>query len=69
MAEKVYQKAEIIGTSAKGYDAAIKSALVHARKAYKGLSWFEVVEQRGSLAGAKPVYQVTLKVGYLAPSK
>jgi dodecin len=66
MAEKVYKKVEVIGTSHQGYDDAIKNAVEHARKTQKGLSWFEVVEQRGNLAGQEIVFQVTLKIGCLA---
>jgi flavin-binding protein dodecin len=66
MTDRVYKKVEVVGTSTQGYDEAIKSAIEHARKNLKGLSWFEVVEQRGNLAGQEIVFQVTLKIGCLA---
>ena len=68
MAEQVYKKVEITGTSSQGYEAAIKSAVAYARKKHKDLSWFEVVEQRGNVKGADIIFQVTLKIGFLAPA-
>jgi dodecin len=64
MAEKVYKKVEIVGTSTKGYEDAVQNAIRQARKSLKGLSWFEVVEQRGNLLGSEIVFQVTIKVGF-----
>lgn len=64
MAEKVYKKIEIVGTSTKSYEEAIQNAIKQARRSLKGLSWFEVVEQRGNLAGPDVLFQATLKVGF-----
>jgi dodecin len=64
MSDKVYKKIEIVGTSSKGYEEAIQNAIAQARKSLKGLSWFEVVEQRGNVAGPEILFQVTLKVGF-----
>ena len=64
MADKVYKKIEIVGTSTQSLEAAIQNAIGQARKTIKGLSWFEVVEQRGNLLGPEIKFQVTLKVGF-----
>jgi dodecin len=64
MPDKVYKKIEIVGTSTQSLEAAIQNAIGQARKSLKGLSWFEVVEQRGNLLGPEIKYQVTLKVGF-----
>lgn len=64
MADKVYKKIEIVGTSNKSYEEAIQNAIDQARRTLKGLSWFEVVEQRGNLTGPDVLFQATLKVGF-----
>jgi dodecin len=64
MADKVYKKIEIVGTSTQGYEQAIQNAIEQARRTLKGLSWFEVVEHRGNLTGTEVMFQVTLKVGF-----
>ena len=60
----VYKKIEIVGTSSKSYEEAIQNAIQQARRTLKGLSWFEVVEQRGNLQGSNVLFQATLKVGF-----
>jgi flavin-binding protein dodecin len=64
MAGKAYRKTEVVGTSTKGFQEAVDTAIAEARKVWKGLAWFEVAEMRGNLAGKEVEYQVTLKVGY-----
>jgi dodecin len=65
MAERVYKKVELVGTSNQSYEMATRAAIEHARKHFKGLSWFEVVEQRGNVTGPEIVFQVTLKIGFV----
>jgi len=65
MEDHIYKKIEIIGTSDKSSDDAVKNALSRASSSIKNLRWFEVVETRGSIAdGAIERWQVTIKVGF-----
>jgi flavin-binding protein dodecin len=65
MSDHVYKIIELVGTSPKGTDDAIKNAIDRASKTLKNLDWFEVVETRGHLQNGKVAhYQVKLKVGF-----
>jgi flavin-binding protein dodecin len=65
MADPVYGKMELVGTSSKSFSDATAAAIAKAAQAVKHLSWFEVIEQRGNIVDdAVQQYQVTLKVGY-----
>ena len=65
MSDHVYKVVEIVGSSSKGTDDAIKNAIGRASKTLKNLDWFEVVETRGHLKGGKiSHYQVALKIGF-----
>jgi len=65
MEDHIYKKIEIIGTSDKSSDDAVKNALSRATSSIKNLRWFEIVETRGSIAdGAIERWQVTLKIGF-----
>ena len=62
---KTYKIIELVGTSDKSYDEAIRNALKEASKSLKALSWFEVVQMRGGITdGEISEYQVILKVGF-----
>ncbi len=65
MQDHVYKLTEIVGTSHKGNDAAIKAALDRAGKSLRNIRWWEVVGSRGFIEADGTVqYQVTLKVGF-----
>jgi len=65
MEDHIYKKIEIIGTSDKSSDDAVKNALLRASSSIKNLRWFEIIETRGSIAdGAIEKWQVTIKVGF-----
>jgi dodecin len=65
MADPVYRKSEFVGTSAKSFTEASANAVAKAGEDLRNMSWFEVVEQRGSIAEGKiQQYQVTIQVGY-----
>jgi dodecin len=65
MSDHTYRVIEIVGTSADGVDAAIKSGLARAAKTMHNLDWFEVQSVRGHLVdGEVAHYQVTMKVGF-----
>jgi len=63
--EKTYKQIELIGISEKGYEEAIQNAVAKASKSIHGLSWFEVLEQRGRIAeGRVAEYQVIIKAAF-----
>lgn len=60
-----YKKIEIVGTSDKGVDDAIKGAIKTASKTVKGISWFETTEIRGAVKDGEVMeYQVVLKAAF-----
>ncbi len=60
-----YKKIEIVGTSPNSYAEATRSAIAEAAKTVRNMSWFEVVELRGSIQDGKVAeFQVTLRVGF-----
>lgn len=65
MAEHVYKKIEITGTSTATIEKAIQNALARAAKTVHSMRWFEVVETRGDIEDGKVAHwQVTLKIGF-----
>jgi len=65
MANHVYKHIEITGSSTKGPQDAIETAVAKAGQTVHNLRWFEVLETRGFLEGNKIAHwQVTLKIGF-----
>jgi flavin-binding protein dodecin len=65
MKDHVYKIIELTGTSKISVEDAVAKALKRAHKTLKNLSWFEVVETRGSIDNGKVGHwQVTIKVGF-----
>ncbi len=65
MADTVYKKIEVVGTSTKSFSDATANGVAKAAETLHGMSWFEVVEMRGSIVDGKVhQYQVTLKIGF-----
>ena len=65
MAEHVYKKIEIVGSSPTGFEEAVQNALVRASKTIRNMRWFEVAESRGYIEDGKiDHWQVTLKIGF-----
>ena len=62
----VYRVTEIVGSSDRGIDDAVRCALDRAGKTLRHLDWFEVTQVRGQLNedGSIAYYQVMLKVGF-----
>ncbi len=61
----VYKKIEIVGTSKTSFAEAVKVAVAEAGKSLRHMSWFEVVEERGSIKDGKvDDFQVTVRVGF-----
>lgn len=65
MTHHVYKIIELVGSSPNSTDEAIRKAIETAGKTVRNLDWFEVVETRGQIVGAKVAhFQVKLKVGF-----
>ena len=63
--ERTYKQIELIGISDNNYEEAIQNAVSKASQTLHGLSWYEVIEQRGRIVDGKVVeYQVILKVAF-----
>jgi flavin-binding protein dodecin len=65
MPNHVYKIIELTGSSTTSSDDAVQRAIAKAAKTVHGMRWFEVIESRGQIAGAKVEHwQVTIKVGF-----
>jgi flavin-binding protein dodecin len=65
MAEHVYKTIELIGSSTKGPDDAVRAAVARAAPTVRNMRWFEVTETRGHIEGGKIAHwQVTVKIGF-----
>jgi len=65
MEDHVYKVINIVGSSEKGIEDAIQTAVSRAAQTLRNLRWFEVVETRGHIdEGRIQHYQVTLKIGF-----
>ena len=65
MAGHVYKKIDLVGSSTKSLDDAIRGAIARAGKTMHGLDWFEVTEIRGQIEEGEIAYfQVGVKVGF-----
>lgn len=65
MKDQIYKLIELTGTSTTSIEEAVAGAIRRAHKTVKNLSWFEVIETRGSInKGEVNRWQVTLKVGF-----
>lgn len=65
MAEHVYKKIELVGSSKVGIEDAVQNALNRAGKTIRNMRWFEVTETRGYIEeGGVAYWQVTVKIGF-----
>lgn len=65
MSEHVYKLIELVGSSTKSSDDAIRNAIARAEKTLRHLDWFEVLETRGHIdKGRVAHFQVRLRVGF-----
>ena len=64
MSNHVYKQIELVGSSTKSTDDAIKQAIERASETLRHLDWFEVTEVRGHIKDGKVAHwQVGLKIG------
>ena len=65
MSDHVYSVTEVVGTSTKGVDDAIATAVARASETVRNLEWFEVLHTRGHIVDGKVAHvQVTMKLGF-----
>jgi hypothetical protein len=65
MPDHVYKHFELTGSSIKGIDDAIRSAIQKSAKTVRNMHWFEVKETRGYIVdGNVSHWQVTLTIGF-----
>ena len=65
VSDHVYKTIELVGSSAKSPDDAVRNAIQRASATVRQLRWFEVVNTRGHIEDGKIAHwQVTLKVGF-----
>jgi len=65
MADHIYKKIELVGSSPNGIEDAVNNAISRDKKTVRNMRWFEVAETRGFLEeGHIAHWQVTLKVGF-----
>ncbi len=65
MADHIYKKIELVGSSEEGLQQAIENAIAKANETIRNMRWFEVVETRGHIAeGRIAHWQVTVKIGF-----
>ena len=63
--DHVYRVIELVGSSDKSIDDAIRVAIARASQTLRHLRWFEVVRTSGHVDNGKVGhFQVTLKVGF-----
>jgi len=60
-----YKLLELVGTSPISFAEAVKAAVAEASKTVRHMAWFEVIDQRGRIAGGQvQEFQVTIKIGF-----
>jgi dodecin len=65
MPDKTFKLIELVGSSEESIQQAVRNAIKRASASIKGISWFEVTQVRGQVAGGEvSQFQVTLKVGF-----
>jgi flavin-binding protein dodecin len=65
MANHVYKKIELTGSSPTSIEEAVQNALQRASETIRNMRWFEVTETRGQIENNQIAHwQVTIKVGF-----
>jgi flavin-binding protein dodecin len=65
MTHRVYKTLDLVGTSEKSVDDAVRMAIKRASATIRDLKWFELVQVRGQINGGEVTeIQVELKVGF-----
>lgn len=62
---QVYKSIELVGSSEKSFDEAVRTAVRRAGETMRGLQWIEVREQRGYIKdGEVREFQVKVQVWF-----
>jgi flavin-binding protein dodecin len=65
MPDHVYKTIELVGSSTRGMEDAVQKAIAKAAETVRNIRWFEVVDTRGHIEGARVAHwQVTVKLGF-----
>jgi flavin-binding protein dodecin len=65
MPDHVYKTIELVGSSTRGVEDAVRKAIAKAAQTVRNLRWFQVLDTRGHIEGGKVAHwQVTLKLGF-----
>ena len=65
MADRVYKKIDVVGTSQMNLEDAIQNAIARSGETVRNMSWFEVDEIRGRIEeGNVTQWQVTVRIGF-----
>lgn len=65
MSNPTYRLTEIVGTSDKSTDDAIRNGIAKASQTVRNIDWFEVGQVRGTVQdGDVGLFQVTMKLGF-----
>ncbi|MEO6055149.1 MAG: dodecin [Chthoniobacterales bacterium] len=65
MSENTYKKIELVGSSEKSIEDAVKNAVARASATIRNMRWLEVIETRGHIEDGKVAHwQVTVKIGF-----
>jgi flavin-binding protein dodecin len=65
MSEHVYKKIEIVGSSSRTFEEAVRNAVAVAAQTIRNMRWFEVIETRGEIDNDNVAHsQVTVKIGF-----
>ncbi len=64
MADHVYEKIEVVGSSPLSIEDAVKNAVAKVAETHKDMRWLEVVETRAQVDNGQVAHwQVTVKIG------
>ena len=65
MSGPTYKLIEVVGSSERSIEDAIRGAIAKSAETVRNIDWFEVVQTRGHIQdGAVTHFQVTLKIGF-----
>lgn len=65
MANHIYKKIELVGSSPNSIEEAVQNAVQRAAETIRNMRWFEVTETRGQIENNQIAHwQVTVKIGF-----
>lgn len=63
--QHIYRVIEVVGTSEKSLEDAVRAAIERAGKTLRNMRWFEIVRQSGHIVDGRVAhFQATIKVGF-----